>query len=309
MEPFTPEQVNYLAKYLAKTFISRTDVKAEQMPFHKGSAYRPIHESWKMDDLRAHVRGDKTFGHYLLNEESMVKFFAFDIDLEKKGTYCDWSNENHERYDDVYHGTAGTNYDPFDDIYQFKHFNPREAWLDHSHKARPWMIYQMRILVESLGHATKGLGLKTLATYSGSKGVHVYGIFDEPVPAEVAREVAFEVLERAPGQGSVDDRLKFVPTRGKNFYHLAPDWESKDLNLDRIGHFDLFDNFTVEVFPKQSHIEPMRLGNLMRLDFGKNLKAPTESTFIIDIGKSHMRLEPHDTFEELQQALELGYGW
>lgn len=306
MEPYTPEQVDYLAAYLAKTFIARKDVKAEQMPYHKGSAYRPIHEPWKMDDLRAHVRGDKTFGHYLLNQDSMVKFIAFDIDLEKQGTYCDWSFENQEAFADE----AARNGTYFDEYFTFQHFNPREAWLDPSHPGRPWMTYQMRLLASAMTTAVGMLGLKTLATYSGSKGVHVYGIFDELVPAEVAREVAFEVLDRTPQEPGIRGSLKFDPTRGKNFYHLAPNWEEFDAEaLGGLSHYDLFDNFTVEVFPKQSHIEPMRLGNLMRLDFGKNLKAPDEQTFVIDIGKSNMRLEPHDTFDDLQKVLERGYNW
>lgn len=303
MEPYTPEQVNYLAAYLAKTFISRKDVKAEQMPFHKGSAYRPIHEPWKMSDLKAHVRGEKTFGHYLLNQESMVKFIAFDVDLEKQGTYCDWSFENQEEFFEASqrHGIGTEEY------FEFHDFNPRESWLDHSHVARPWMTYQMRLLAGALSHAAKSMDLKTFATYSGSKGIHVYGIFGEPVPAEIARAVAMEILDKAPGK--VMPGLKFTQTRGKNFYHLAPDWDLGPEHIASLSHFDLFDNFTVEVFPKQDHIEPLRLGNLMRLEFGKNLKAPDEPTFVIDMGKSNMRLEPYDTFDELQDVLEYGINW
>lgn len=302
MEPFTPAQVNYLAKYLAKTFISRTDVKAEQMPFHKGSAYRPVHEAWKMDDLRAHVRGDLTYGHYLLNQDSMVKFFAFDVDLEKTGTYCDFSYENQE-------GMIKAGLSLVEDS-KFINFNPREAWLDKKdHPARPWMIYQMRGLAGALERAIADADLKTFSTYSGSKGVHVYGIFDEAVPGEVARAVALEVLDKAPGCGSVDGALKFVPTRGKNFYHLAPDWGRGEDHTKHLLHFDLFDNFTIEVFPKQAHIEPMRLGNLMRLEFGKNLKGPDEPTFVIDASKPDLDLAPHDTFEELRQVLEHGNNW
>lgn len=300
MDPFTDDQVDYLARYLAKTFISRKDVKAEQMPFHKGSAYRPIHEPWKLSDLRAHVRGEKTFGHYLLDQDSMVKFIAFDVDLEKQGTYCDFSFEAQE----ALFANGGEVSD-----FEFYNFNPRESWLDHSHVARPWMTHQMKSISSSVSRAIEELGLKSYATYSGSKGVHIYGIFDELVPAETAREVAFEVLEKTPGHGGVDSSIKFTPTRGKNFYHLAPNWDLGSAFLSHLTHFDLFDNFTVEVFPKQSHIEPLRLGNLMRLDFGKNLKAPEEQTFVIDMEKSDMRLESHDTFEELKAVLEHGYNW
>lgn len=300
MDPFTDDQVDYLARYLAKTFISRKDVKAEQMPYHKGSAYRPIHEPWKLSDLRAHVRGEKTFGHYLLDQDSMVKFIAFDVDLETQGTYCNFSFEEQERLFAI----PGFMIED----YEWTHFNPREAWLDHSHPGRPWMKYQMQGLARGLSRTIESLGLKSYATYSGSKGVHVYGIFDELVPAETAREVAFEVLEKSSGRGPISAGLKFTPTRGKNFYHLAPDWDNP-LNVAALLHYDLFDNFTVEVFPKQSHIEPLRLGNLMRLDFGKNLKAPEEQTFVIDMDRSEMQLEPHKTFDELKWTLEHGYNW
>lgn len=304
VDPFTPDQIDYLARYLARTFISRKDVKAEQMPFHKGSAYRPIREPWKMDDLRAHVRGDKTFGHYLLDQDSMVKFLAFDIDLEKQGTYCDFSYEAQEYFLEYICIRDGS----INDL-EFHHFNPREAWLDHSHPARPWMTYQLTNLASSLSRATGAMGLKTFATCSGSKGAHVYGIFDEPVQAEVARAVAMEILINAPGRGFLDGNLKFVQARGQNFYHLAPDWEAERVHTDHLLHFDLFDNFMVEVFPKQDRLEGNRLGNLMRLDFGKNLKAPGEPTFVIDFDKPDLRIEPHETFKELQYILENGIDW
>lgn len=281
---------------------------ARQLPT-RGGGYVRMDEAWKMKHLRDHITGEETYGHYLLDQDSMVKFVAFDIDLEKVGLYCDYTPENLERFMQEHEATGISD----DDFFEFHVCNPREVWLDHSHPGRPWLEYQMRMIIDALFLAMNGIGgVKPLATHSGSKGVHVYGLFDAKYPAENARSFATKfVLNEAIQHLSdmllagyadtkdfdkIEGRHKIVTSKGKNFYKIE--------NPPGIGDLGAMVNFSIEIFPKQSHIEPMRLGNLMRLEFGKNNKAPDEPTFVVDMTKPG--ISPHDTFEDLQHALKTG---
>ncbi len=69
-----------LAKLFASKFIARPDVFAEQFP---DGAWAPRRQRLGMSDLLAHIRGERSLGHYMLNQASECKLFAFDIDLEK----------------------------------------------------------------------------------------------------------------------------------------------------------------------------------------------------------------------------------
>lgn len=304
VDPFTPEQVDYLARYLAKTFISRTDVKARQLPT-RGGGYVRVDDSWKMKHLREHINGEQTYGHYLLDEESNVKIVAFDIDLEKIGLTCDYTSENINKFVQEVSDNGVTE----EEFFEFNVCNPREVWLDHGNPGRAWIEEQMRMIVDSFFQAMYGLGgITPLATYSGSKGAHVYGIFTDKFPAGDARDFAVDVvlpefiknlsarLLAGLGDTAQSESHSITTSRGKNFYKIE--------NPDGLPDLARMINFSIEIFPKQSHIEPMRLGNLMRLEFGKNNKAPDEPTFVIDMKKPG--IAPHDTFEELKHVLETG---
>lgn len=193
-----------LAVQIAKKFIQRRDVKAIQ--FDDGSycpdtrlaeldaengtnrlaPYGPL--GFKMTHLQQHLSGEKTYGHYMLDQDGNCKLFAFDIDLEKEGTYISFKH--------------GENFQ----IYESK---PRDEWRDRAHPSRDWYKYQMKMLGTKLAKViTRDLQLPCAIAYTGGKGIHVYG-FTGTMPATEVREVA-KIALHATGE--------FTPTRGDNFY-------------------------------------------------------------------------------------------
>lgn len=253
---------NELANLIAKKFIARPDVKAIQMPegHYIVDEVARTHERrpWNRDALNAHLSGEKTYGHYLLNPDDTCKLFAFDIDLEKndpsknfEGTYCLMDDESATVYP----------------------CNPRVDWTNRAHPARPWLKYQMKMLASKLAASIeRELAIPTAVAYSGAKGLHVYG-FTGPVPAADAREGAMIVLD------SLGD---FEATRGTNFY------KHKDSNP-----VTGFQNLSIEVFPKQDSLDGKDLGNLMRIPLGRNLKS-ADPTFFVDMTSPMGQLVPVD---------------
>lgn len=266
-----------LAKLFASRFITRSDVKAVQLDRAGGglgpgdwfpdtrvnrerrpnSPHLPV--GFNMDHLLAHVSGTRTYGHYLLGQDSTCKVFAFDIDLKKQTK--DWSGtwvDVQQDADAIHSGIS-----------------PLDLWLDRSKAAAParkWYKYQMKMLAHRLASEIVALGADCAVAYSGHKGVHVYG-FTDRMPASEVREGAVLVLDRL-------DEFKAV--RGKNF------WEHK--NDDPIHGFQ---NFSIEVFPKQVSLEKNGLGNLMRLPLGVNHKAPKDPTFFLDMTAPLGQFTPH----------------
>lgn len=266
-----------LANLLANRFIARPDVKAEQ---ERSGAWHPVctrnkqgevteYFKFTRTDLVNHVTGKKTFGHYLLNQDSQCKLFAFDIDLEKTGF---WAPEvtNEQAWDigaDSYTGPI-------------EEFNPREAWQDRAHPARRWMKFQFRTLAHLLTmHIDRELGIETATAYSGSKGIHVYG-FTGLMPAADAREAALIVLDSF-GSDS------WKPVRGDNFFKCS--------NQDPVTGYP---NLSIELFPKQGSLENKDLGNLMRLPLGRNLKS-SDPTFFVDPSAPIGELKPMDAVQAL----------
>lgn len=172
-----------LLKKLGQLFLERRDVRAEQ---HDGGAYHPVREPFRLSDLRAHVEGKKTCGHYLLSPENKCRLFVFDIDLVKEEVT--WESPD---------GTEES-------------FVPREAFLQPGHWAQPTLILQLNTLALALGRrAHKMFGYPVAAAYSGSKGVHVY-VFTGSEDAAEVRGAALDVIE------SFGDRI--TATRGENFF-------------------------------------------------------------------------------------------
>lgn len=277
------ENSRELAELIAQRFISRRDVKAVQV---RDGGYRPINEPFQMADLIAHVQGKGTFGHYMLDQDSKCKLFAFDIDLNEG----DCERRTKEFFPHCCQTGHGNWIEPadletmpeFDDMQERDEWfransltypaRPRDSWLDRSHPGRNWWKYQMRTLGDMLAsRIRKGLGVPALVTYTGGKGIHVYGFTGHMDAAEV-REGAISVLESFN---------QFIPAAGQNFY--------RDSNDHWYGSFS---NFTIEVFPKQTKVEPGHYGNLMRLPFGKNMKNPHDPTFIVDERRPSTSLAP-----------------
>lgn len=244
-----------VANLIAQKFIQRKDVKAIQfadgswMPHTVTGKHDGARLPWKRPDLLAHIEGQRTFGHYLLDADSMTKLFAFDVDLEK--------NDERTGFVGVWEDDEG----------QVHEFDPREAWQDRKHPARPYMKIQFREISHRLMRGVyETLGLPCAAAYSGGKGIHVYA-FTGIISATEAREGAQIVLDALGG---------FEATRGTNFFKHSK-WH----------------NLSIEVFPKQANLDGKDLGNLMRLPLGRNLKSK-DPTFFIDMTSPLGEMRPVD---------------
>lgn len=266
--------LNTLADLFASKFIARPDVKAIQntdgswMPHEIGPKGNKTHIPWSRDDLIAHLDSRRSFGHYLLGQDDNVKLFAFDIDLEK---------------DDEAKGIRGT-YFPFgpnEEPGELAYADARQAWKDRAHPGRNWYKYQFKMLASKLArYIDEELGLPVAVTYSGGKGVHVYG-FTGRIPARDARDGARIVLDTLGG---------WKASRGDNFFQS----ENRD-------PFNGYPNLSIEVFPKQDSLGGKDLGNLMRLPLGRNLKSP-DPTFFVDLRTPMGVMAPVDPIWALTTA-------
>lgn len=270
---------NDLAELIAKRFIQRRDVKAMQS--FNGNDYFPVTQRnpddtpgprlpFKMADLQDHLEGKRSYGHYLLDLNDTARLFAFDIDLERTGFYCELP--------DLSAFETGPTDEQFMSMVRVYSCNPQEVWRNRAHPGRTWMKFQMRSMADLLARTIYDvLELPTAAAYSGSKGVHVYG-FTGPVKASEAREAADLVLD-AIGE--------FEVKKGKNFF--------RHKNQDP---FTGYPNISVEVFPKQESLSGKDLGNLMRLPLGRNIRS-NDPTFFVDMKKPRAILSPHPDPVEL----------
>jgi len=250
-----------LADLFARKFIARPDAKAVQVAdgswrLHTVDGRRESPRlPWRREDLNAHIAGQASYGHYLLHPDNTCKLFAFDIDLEKTGK--------------LPHGDGPS--DPW--LHFYDEPDLRGAWLYRGHPARTFMKYQFKLMAHMLMRAIhEQLQIPCAATYSGGKGVHVYG-FTGPIPAADAREGIKIVL---------DHLGCFKAVRGENFYKHVEEDPDKG-----------FPNLSIETFPKQGTLDGKDLGNLMRLPLGRNLKSH-DPTFFIDMTTPLAEMVPVD---------------
>jgi len=258
-----------LENLFASKFIARPDAKAQQSQDGKWYVDTTTKKAdgpripWDRNSIRAHLAGERTYGHYLLSTDDQCKLFAFDIDLEKSGTLPAISIQD----------TAHAGGNAWEESF-YEEPDLRGAWLNRAHPARDFMKLQFKQMAHKLCAAiVHELELPCAVAYSGNKGVHVYA-FTGPIRADEAREGAQIVL---------DSVGEFKPLRGDNFFKHA----DEDVLTD-------FPNLSIEVFPKQGSLDGKDLGNLMRLPLGKNLKSPNEPTFFVDMTSPLGQLVPID---------------
>lgn len=266
-----------IAKLFAKNFIARSDVKAIQ---HPDGAYRPdvnrdaqggavfhARSGFNMADLLNHINGVSTYGHYMLNSNDKCKMFVFDIDLDKPDKAKPETWERLRAPLEVDSDGVWRNFAPCD---------PRAVWLDRTKTIqRAYFKTQLRILAEQLASkVSRELEIPVAATYTGNKGVHVYG-FTGLLPAKDVREGAHLALQAYGG---------FEPFEGQNFFkHRESPITNGSYDTGMPYDEDLsYQCMTLEVFPKQDSLEKKGFGNLVRLPLGKNLKNPQDPTFFLD---------------------------
>jgi hypothetical protein len=248
-----------IAKLLAEKFIARKDVKAIQ---RSNGDYNPLDTGFDMASLLDHINGRQTYGHYMLNQDDQCKLFVFDIDLNKPDKR--FPDEKFYLPTEIEDGQFA----------EFLEGNPREVWLDRTARVeREYMKMQMRGMAQMLAaQIHRQLEIPIAATYTGSKGVHVYG-FTGLMKAVDVRDGAQLVL---------DSLGRFEPARGNHFF------KHKVVSTEEVGsdHELSYDCLTIEVFPKQVSLDRKTHGNLVRLPLGRNLKNPRDPTFFLDFRAS-----------------------
>lgn len=257
-----------VAALLAKRFISRRDVMAVQ---HADGSYEPERRAIKMGDLRAHLAGERTIGHYVLDTDDKCKFFCYDLDLvegwpdpaDPKGPKVPlpWDHGATYRPLDVWRSDPDPNPD-YEDILMY-------------------LRVQLHSAAAGLGEAIRAkLGIPVAVAYSGNKGIHVYG-FTGHTEAAKARKAALLIL-------GVMGNKSWQPWKGQHFFRS-----------------DAFPVMSMEVFPKQDSLAGKDLGNLLRLPLGINQKSGGAGFFLKCNGDWHTPFESVDP----ERALETGDPW
>lgn len=266
-----------LTDLIASRFIARTDCYAVQRP---DGSYNPVNSPITRSVVEDHLQGNATYGHYLIGPNNEAKFFCFDIDLKTKGEY--WIRPDLALMPEEI-GTATPEADAwYDQNLQGPYeVDPRHAWKSRDPYSRPYFKERFRYLGEILTSTISDFDIPTCMTYSGHKGIHVYG-FTGKADAGLIRGIANEVLHKTQ---------IFKAGKGSNFFD------------DATGEFP---GLELELFPKQDKVESGHYGNLMRIEFGVNLKSPNDPCFVVNQTLAHTDFAPHPKPE---QVLESGNPW
>lgn len=272
----TIDEAKQMAKLLGKHFIARPDVKAIQ---NSQGEYRPLRDDpFTMPDLTDHILGHKTYGHYMLGADDSCKLFCFDIDLLPQDKKQE-GKVYHQRRLPVMKNRRGG-------YFGWEDGNPREHWGSRkAGPARDFLKIQMLVIAGILAtRISQELEIPTLATYSGSKGVHVYG-FTGKTTAALARQGAQLVLDSLRETRDVTGSWEL--SRGNNFYSYQIPGEENG-KAHQINPQLNWEQFSLEVYPKQESLSGKDLGNLLRLPLGVNLKSPhRDPGFFINLGKDN----------------------
>ena len=231
---------------LASRFIQRRDLKAKQLP---SGAYNPVRNRFTQRDLRLHLSGNVTLGHYVVDRDDKCRVLAFDLDFDKA---FEW------------HGQS---------------LNPRDVFAQ-DHPAKPDLNKEIRQLADGLAVRLKRMypGLIVMTSFSGSKGIHVYGSFPIPTRASAAREMAMSVLD-------FFGCFSLVPDKGKNFYK----------------HNEIAQAITIEIYPKQESVGS-GVGNLLRLPLGVHQRTGRRG-FFYDPFSDITELAPVDPVAALRDGV------
>jgi hypothetical protein len=250
-----PETERSIIDLMGKRFVARGDKHAEQ---NAKGAYAPVDHAFTRAELSAHLRGEKSFGHYLIGpDDDCVKLVAFDLDLRKELHTTEIASGVKPA---MVGGEEGNPPHVCD--------NPRAVLSDKSHRDYQDIVIQLRMLAFQLSHRLRATAAEmeypvTVATaFSGSKGIHVYGWFDKRTKADIAVMVGGVTLASFREQ-----HLVFEPVRGSSTYR-------NDLAFGAVD---------IEIYPKQGSLEGKTHGNLMRLPLGRNLKTGGRSFFLRDL--------------------------
>lgn len=268
-----------LCELLAHRFFQRRDVVAiyaRNPNVPTGWSWQPNKRPLKGSDLIKHLRGEVALGTYLLDSEDRCRFYTLDLDLDKEGmSYVadvDTLKAQMERPVDA----------PIE--MEWVECSPREVWKDLNSPLRPWLAMTMRMLAQGLAaRIAHKQNLPVAIATSGGKGMHVHVFCGERSAAD-ARAKANAMLASWTSDDNMD---LFIPKGSFSWKHVS----------------EVYSNITMEVFPKQDHVDKNGYGNLVRLPLGVHPVTGNRSYFIDTL--SDPILEPAAELSPLT-ALEEG---
>lgn len=74
------KKIKLNANQMLNYFFHRRDVFSEQ---ESSGAYHPVKRRITLDDIQAHINGDKTISAYCLNTDNTIKWACIDVDGDK----------------------------------------------------------------------------------------------------------------------------------------------------------------------------------------------------------------------------------
>lgn len=263
-----------LASLVGRSFIQRLDAVAIA---RRQGGYKPhrtpvTSAQWRDGDkgdlipwtkalLQEHLDGRESLGHYVLDLDSKCRILAFDVDLDE------------------------------DFIFEGRPYKVKETF-GTEHPAAVAMNIAVRSVADVLAWTLKRRypQLRVCCSFSGSKGIHVYGLFSEPISGMTAKGMALDVLKSKP--------LLFE--RGKSAKRAEP-----------VGGSDIFwrptredSSITIEVFPKQEEVSEGGFGNLLLLPLGINKKT-NKMKFFYDPHTEADTLTPIDPEWAITEGFEI----
>lgn len=185
----------------AEAFAGREGVHAAMWQRGGEVGYSPVHAPLTAQRVADHLAGRLTLGAYVLRADSTVTWACFDLDLDREGRAR------------LAAGGDGA----------------KAAWTT----VRDAALHLAATLADH--------GLVPLVEASGFKGVHVWLLLEEPVPAAATRAWCGALLD-----------------------HLGPPPAG----------------VSIELFPKADEVGPKGLGNLVKLPLGRHLRSGRWSTFL-----------------------------
>ena len=268
MKSLEPALSNELANLLARLFIQRTDARAIARFDANGEAmYMP--ELEYKDGPRKKWDRAALLDH--LNGDKVYGHYLLDANDDCKLLAFDVDLKQ-----------SGTVFVDDSTDKRLEVADLRAYWRDRANLGRRYLKLSMNLVAQALVDQLDSLEIPWAVAYSGNKGIHVYG-FTGKMNAALIREAA---------KIAMDGLTDWKPSKGDNFYtfQAEEDWM-------------LFNNFTIEVFPKQDSLAGKDLGNLMRLPLGKNLKSK-DHPFFMDITGDPYQLTPTDAIATLTAVAE-----
>ncbi|MBC8486291.1 MAG: hypothetical protein H8D45_09665 [Bacteroidetes bacterium] len=175
------DQKQHLARLLEKLFVVRSDVYCQQK---KSGRYKKVESPLTTNVLLDHINGAITIGSYPFHNGNQVKWFCFDLDINKDISVR-LSKEKGLTSNDIF------------DLY------------------KSTLMEQARLIVNRAEH----YGITLFPEFSGSKGFHLWGFCDGYVEASKIRTVCHGIMREVdmlspdlhveifPKQDSVDEGL------------------------------------------------------------------------------------------------------